>query len=198
MCRWKRSSTSLLLKFSIPSSPLTPSHSASLSCLPLPPFSVSPYHRKYRLFRRVFTTTLFPILFLSLLSVFFFKKRVLEHQQDCNGSSSSSATTNGCKLPIVEFMPPTCSSSPSSYKSPSYANVLRIRARNLNKYRPTSSICSPSTQSTMMAVGGSASGTDDWFNNEEMLFARIVGLRLRKMDPCRRKEVFRLEFFYYL
>uniref|UniRef100_A0A915CF88 MADF domain-containing protein n=2 Tax=Parascaris univalens TaxID=6257 RepID=A0A915CF88_PARUN len=116
-------------------------------------------------------------------------KRVLEHQQDCNGSSSSSATTNGCKLPIAEFMPPTCSSSPSSYKSPSYANVLRIRARNLNKYRPSSSICSPSTQSTIMAVGASGCGTDDWFNNEEMLFARIVGLRLRKMDPCRRKEV---------
>ncbi|VDM48812.1 unnamed protein product [Toxocara canis] len=124
-------------------------------------------------------------------------KREVEQPHECAVMNSTApAAINGCNASIVDIIPPTCSPTIAAYKSQSalYSNAFRFRARNLNnKYRPTAvnKTCAPPSLSRPIVGGDSGSGstTDDWINDEEMLFARIVGLRLKKMDTCRRKLV---------
>lgn len=62
-----------------------------------------------------------------------------------------------------------------------YSSSIRFRSRNIKKLS-ASKVSQPS-------ASVSESSNNDWINDEEMLFARIVGLRLKKMSAQGRKAV---------
>lgn len=110
---------------------------------------------------------------------------VLQHQTLSPSAPMLAVAKTGAPVTLKLSLPHSSGSSP--YRLPIYSSV-RFRARNMKKQQQQQI----SPVKTFQQVS-STTGTDvlcnEWINDEEMLFARIVGLRLKKMNSMRRKSV---------
>lgn len=89
------------------------------------------------------------------------------------------------------FRPPTFKTLRTYYRLRARSNTFRLkctkRIRRLKSFK-TGQI-DAETSITPSCLGCSSSLVSSWFDDEEMLFARIIALRLKKMSNARRNAV---------
>ncbi|VDD94786.1 unnamed protein product [Enterobius vermicularis] len=117
-----------------------------------------------------------------------------------SGNSTVSSTTKACLGNEMEelpgkvrrkrhrFRPPTFKTLRTYYRLRARSNTFRLkctkRIRRLKSFK-TGQI-DAETSITPSCLGCSSSLVSSWFDDEEMLFARIIALRLKKMSNARR------------
>ncbi|VDN58171.1 unnamed protein product [Dracunculus medinensis] len=109
-------------------------------------------------------------------------------------ASDSSITMSICDVQSPELNVPETKDGvgepipTSKLRSTAYSTQLRLRSRNIKKYKSKYVQSSPLIQ-TFAVPSVRATIDTDWLNSEEMLFGRIVGLRLQKMRHAQRAMV---------
>lgn len=110
-------------------------------------------------------------------------------------ASDSSITMSICDVQSPELNVPETKDGvgepipTSKLRSTAYSTQLRLRSRNIKKYKSKYVQSSPLIQ-TFAVPSVRATIDTDWLNSEEMLFGRIVGLRLQKMRHAQRAMVY--------
>ncbi|VDK83923.1 unnamed protein product [Litomosoides sigmodontis] len=103
---------------------------------------------------------------------------VPQHQSSSASAPAVALARTGNPVTFKSLMSHPTRSSP--YRLPVYSNV-RFRARNMKKQQEQQ-VNLAKTFQQVNSINSTNIADADWINDEEMLFARFVGLRLKKMN----------------
>ncbi|VIO94495.1 Uncharacterized protein BM_BM1894 [Brugia malayi] len=105
-----------------------------------------------------------------------------QHQSSSTNAPAIALARTGNPVTFKSLISHPTRNSP--YRLPVYSSV-RFRARNMKKQQQQQMNLTKSFQQ-VNSINSTNSTDADWINDEEMLFARFVGLRLKKMNShCR-------------
>ncbi|CAG9532156.1 unnamed protein product [Cercopithifilaria johnstoni] len=103
---------------------------------------------------------------------------VPQHQSSSTNAPVVALARTGNPVTFKSLISHPTRSSP--YRLPVYSNV-RFRARNMKKQQEQQ-VSLPKTFQQVNSINSTNIMDAEWINDEEMLFARFVGLRLKKMN----------------
>lgn len=110
---------------------------------------------------------------------------VPQHQSSSANAPAVALTRTGNPVNFKSLISHPTRSSP--YRLPVYSNV-RFRARNMKKQQEQQ-VNLTKTFQQVNSINSTNITDAEWINDEEMLFARFVGLRLKKMNSHYRSMV---------
>lgn len=121
---------------------------------------------------------------------------VPQHQSSSASAPAVALARTGNPVTFKSLMSHPTRSSP--YRLPVYSNV-RFRARNMKKQQEQQ-VNLTKTFQQVNSINSTNTADADWINDEEMLFARFVGLRLKKMNSHYRSMVYfiKLSLFFFM
>lgn len=122
---------------------------------------------------------------------------VPQHQSSSTSAPAIALARTGNPVTFKSLISHPTRSSP--YRLPVYSSV-RFRARNMKKQQQQQMNLTKTFQQ-VNSINSTNITDADWINDEEMLFARFVGLRLKKMNSHYRSMVCFIElslFFFYI